>query len=180
MRNGICIIEGCKSGRPIIGRGFCSIHYHRWWRNGDPHIERINAKGLCSIEGCDKSHYAKGLCMKHRKRQRIHGDPMIVTCRPGGTGSISGGYLRIQKNGIYYREHRKIMEDFLNRKLQNNEKVHHKNGDKLDNRIENLELWIEGHPSGQRLTDLILWAKMILDKYGHEDEILQELYGSQH
>ena len=50
--------------------------------------------------------------------------------------------LRFKENGkiIHIREHRKIMEEYLGRKLGINETVHHKNGNKRDNRIENLEI----------------------------------------
>jgi len=62
------------------------------------------------------------------------------------------GYIRIAGYGA---EHRFVMEQHLGRPLRIGEVVHHRNGDRADNRIANLELWVRPHPSGQRREDLV-------------------------
>ena len=77
-------------------------------------------------------------------------------------------YKTIQVDKKQVRLHRYLIEQHYGIKLNRNELVHHINGDMLDNRIENLELFFKGHPSGQRPEDLMKWAYEIISLYGEE------------
>lgn len=62
-------------------------------------------------------------------------------------------------------EHRYVMEQHLGRKLLPEETVHHVNGDRQHNTIENLELFSSRHGPGQRVIDKVAFAIDILRLY---------------
>lgn len=67
-------------------------------------------------------------------------------------------------------EHTFVMSLRLGRPLLDHENVHHKNGNRADNRLDNLELWSTRQPSGQRVQDKLKWAREMLALYSHLED----------
>ncbi len=191
-----CAVEGCD--RPAASQGWCHGHYQRWWRNGtiepDQPLSRRRQPDSCSVSGCDALPQARGLCTMHYQRWRVHDDahesiPIGRMPRPPvprrSKGWVSEGYRyvpvdaseqHLASGAAYTAEHRLVVARILGRALVSDENVHHRNGDRLDNRPENLELWTVSQPSGQRVADRVHDAVATLRRYA--PELLAEQAGS--
>jgi len=167
----ICTVPICK--KTVVAKGYCNAHYQRLRTVGDVQADKPlrsfqGATSGCSVKGCGRSHYAHGLCQAHDQRQRTSPNGLQPD-RP--LGRKTGGHVNKQGYRVFNTkdrkgaEHRLVMAEYLGRPLVKGETVHHANGERLDNRIQNLELWTSSHPSGQRVVDKIQWAIELLDQY---------------
>ena len=176
-----CAVDGCE--RQAKSRGWCHGHYQRWHRTGLVEdavpLSRRRHHPVCSVADCDRDTYAKALCNTHYRRLLNTGD-----ARPGdpirivtGEGWISHGYWCVPVAAgerwlvggeTQIGEHRLVMARQLGRPLEEDEVIHHLNGDRTDNRLSNLELWSISHPMGQRVQDKVRFAIRLLELYAPE------------
>jgi hypothetical protein len=124
------------------------------------------------------------MCGAHQRRAYMWGDARPdVPLRPAYEHTrvhIEQGYVRIKTPGHprggkygWVLEHIVVMEGELQRELLPGENVHHINGIRDDNRPENLELWVQAQPPGQRAADVLRWAEEMVQRYGSERHVLE-------
>lgn len=169
-----CSIAGCTTR--TFARGWCEKHYLA-----------LRDAPLCSVEGCETKIVARGLCNKHYMRVKRGGTTERRRARKCD-GHLDGGGYRLlwqpehpnARKAGHVSEHVLMMGDALGRPIAKGETVHHRNGIRDDNRLENLELWRSGHPPGQRISDHLAWALELLETYADDpvdwpDEVVERL-----
>lgn len=88
----MCIIDGCDA--PAITRGWCTKHYYRWRRHGDPLAlatrtppppPPVKPLAQCAVDGCEATAQTRGWCSTHYAHWRHHGSPVVTD---DGMGSL--------------------------------------------------------------------------------------------
>lgn len=155
----MCQINGCHRQ---------SRNASRWERLCNVHLsEQRKTNGiLYTIRGCTEGQAVKKMCpghywakvdrSRHRLKPYVDGYGYLWVSAPDHPMANERGVVQ---------EHRLVMSKHLGRPLEKHENVHHINGNRVDNQLENLELWSSDQPPGQRIEDKVAWALKILASY---------------
>lgn len=171
-RKGFPLEPRCREcERPESHNGLCKVHHIEVTRGG--------VKKKCGYGECTRGMKYGGMCGVHYSR-RIKGHDMDAPTyaeQPLGVWVVSKyrnqGYVwcyRRNEDGTTdsRHEHRVVMEEHLGREISASENVHHRNGVRDDNRLENLELWSTAQPAGQRVREKLEFYLDFIQRYGND------------
>ena len=162
----LCAADGCDG--KIKTKGLCKFHNRRRLKGTPFDLPKYHKRhrGNCCVDGCQEKDGIAGYCKFHYTRKK-NGIPFDQKrkAKAGEVHTAENGYAYKTIDGKHVSHHRHVMSQHIGRDLKPCESVHHINGVRNDNRIENLELWSSSHPYGQRVADKVKWALDILELY---------------
>jgi hypothetical protein len=136
--------------------GICHVEATCNWCHIQFYVRRFKSKGkfgtFCSRR-CAKSCSVRHEDVSHLKPFRFKKGQVPYNYK--GTTEHSGGYLCEFEDGHRQLQHRLVVERFIGRKLKRSEVIHHIDGDKTNNSIENLQIMtqsdhIKAHQAQER------------------------------
>jgi hypothetical protein len=114
----ICQVSDCEAKH--FGLGYCSKHYKRWRKYGDPATTAfVREPGkVCSVPDCIRPHKARGYCASHWRRWKDSGlvPTTPITAKP--RGRLSGPCMRpncdaASRGSGYCSKHYSRMQAFM-------------------------------------------------------------------
>lgn len=173
-----CQAEFYPNSGASVGR-FCSTKCHNTWQRRNRQDRSCAACGaVFSVPPSSPTRYCSAPCYTaHRATpvgsRRVDGAGYVLIYRPDHIEARRG----TDEDG-WALEHRMLMSDLLGRALLPGETVHHRDGNRSNNRTNgplrqregkwlsgNLELWNTSQPAGQHIGDKLTWAREILASY---------------
>lgn len=112
---------------------------------------------FCSME-------CKNLWQAAEAARRFRRGEMKRHIKKGGYVYVSVPSL-IKGKKTEVLEHRYVMEQHLGRPLHAEETVHHKDGNRQNNALANLQLFAHNHGPGQEVEDIVEWCVKMLERY---------------
>lgn len=119
-----CKIPECE--KPAKQRGWCHMHYRRWYIHGDPNFtmrEPPQPGRPCGVSGCDRPYEGRGYCKSHRRLFIKYGTPYpppreIKICAECGSPAKARGlcemhYQRWRKHGDVNEDGRRSLAERL-------------------------------------------------------------------
>lgn len=172
-RNSECCSKECLSKYKFRDHQY--IRYPKICGNCNEKFDStVKSTKYCSLKCGNESKQIDQFCifcknkMKHRRTstnfcsEECRENEFKTNSSPIGSTVKKNGYVRIKTEEGWFWEHRVVKEKQLGRKLYSHESIHHLNGQRDDNRIENLEIWIVSQVAGQRVCDKLNW---LIDMY---------------
>ena len=184
-----CAVSGC--GRRPKGDGLCPPHWLRRKKGqelGSPLLPRKSGAPIaCLVPDCQIRATSRGMCNAHASRRAkglidAAGNKLRDKLPPGAPPRkerrSERGYVIVRAPAGHPRarhdgsiaEHRLVMEQAIGRYLEEWELVHHKDGDRANNLLSNLELLdgrarngTKSHPPGSEY-DLGMSVQVVLQQ----------------